>query len=611
MRVGDDLLDDRLEAALARLAGDRQRLVDALGDQRLLAEGQRELLPLDGLDDHRRPQARVADRVVAVREHGPRRGHARLRRDQREDVLAPQADDGLAVGRKRHVRDRVRILPVVERPLDVLVPLREEDDPAAGRLGAHGVEHGPVALDEPLLRQVARLQPEIVRIPGDSRDGDPGAPEAARDRQAGVEEAEDDRLPHSATASSSVRSSRSAIRSRENSRSARSRAFRPMRSTRAGSPASALSAQASASESPAGTQAPASFSSTRPPHPAVEVDDRRLARRQRVEELVRRVGLQHRVGREDRQRDVGGADDSRELLLRHRGQEAEVVEPELPRPLLEARPLAAVAEHDDRDALVAPAPQRLGRVDELVEAVRPAHRAGVERDELPLEPVTRAELLVHHARPEDVQVGRVRDQRELLARDPAPLEILLRALAEHDDPLGAGVQPPLEPLRAPHRRRALEGAELDGDGRPEVADLEHERDALQPRGGQAGDPDRERRRRGEDDVRLPLQRACDAGGDREGRERREPERRRVAVRVGDVQEEHVDAVHRLARDELPRRRLVPPGLEPARVAADDRHLVAAVDEPPGELVRPRGGRAPPGGEVLVEVEDVQGLRPLE
>ena len=100
-----------------------------------------------------------------------------------------------------------------------------------------------------------------------------------------------------------------------------------------------------------------------PPHPAVEVDDRRLARRQRVEELVRRVRLQHRVGREDRQRDVGGADDSRELLLRHRRQEAEVVEPELPRPLLEARPLAAVAERDDRrparrPGAAAPRPRR-------------------------------------------------------------------------------------------------------------------------------------------------------------------------------------------------------------------------------------------------------------
>ena len=285
--------------------------------------------------------------------------------------------------------------------------------------------------------------------------------------------------------------------------------------------------------------------------------------------------------------------------------------PELARPLLEARPLAAVAEHDDRDALVTPAPQRLGRVDELVEAVRPTHRARVDRHELPLEPVTRAELLVDHVGTEDVQVGRVRDQRELLARDPTPLEILLRALAEHDDPLGAGVEPPLEPLRASHRRRAPQGAELHGDGRPEVADLEHERDALQSRSRQAGDPDRERRRGGEDHVRPPLQRPCDARGDREGRERREPERRRVAVRVGDVQEEDVDAVHGLARDELPRRRLVPPGLEPARVAADDRHLVPTVHESPGELVRPCGGRAPPGGEVLVEVEDVHGLRPLE
>jgi hypothetical protein len=104
-------------------------------------------------------------------------------RDPWEHVLPAQPDDGFAIGRKRHVRDRVRIVPVVERPLDVLVPLREEDDTAAGRLGAHGVEHGPIPLDEPLLREVARLQAEIVWIPGDSRHRDAGAPEAARDRR--------------------------------------------------------------------------------------------------------------------------------------------------------------------------------------------------------------------------------------------------------------------------------------------------------------------------------------------------------------------------------------------------------------------------------------------
>jgi hypothetical protein len=270
-----------------------------------------------------------------------------------------------------------------------------------------------------------------------------------------------------------------------------------------------------------------------------------------------------------------------------------------------------ISERDDRHALVTPPPQRLRRVDELVEAVRPAHGTGVERDELPLEPVPRAEGFVHHVRPEDVQVGCVRDQRELLAGDPPPLQVLLRPLAQHDDPFGRRVEPPLEPLGAPHRRRAPERAELDGDRGPEVADLEDERDALQPRGRQPRDPDRQRRRGGEDDVRLPLQCAGDPCGDRERRERGEPHRSRVTVRVGDVQEEDVDAVHALARDELPLLWALAAGLEPARVAADDRHAVPALHEPPGELVGPRGGRAPSGGEVLVEVEDVQGLRPLE
>src|SRR4029450_13453693 len=117
----------------------------------------------------------------------------------------------------------------------------------------------------------------------------------------------------------------------------------------------------------------------------------------------------------------------------------------------DARPLAAVAERPDRDPVVAPAPQRVRGVDELVEAVRLAHRAGVERDEPPFEPVLRAERFVDDLRPEDVQIGGVRDQDELLRRDPALDECVARALAEDDDPLAAVLERPLDPLRAPDR----------------------------------------------------------------------------------------------------------------------------------------------------------------
>jgi hypothetical protein len=78
--------------------------------------------------------------------------------------------------------------------------------------------------------------------------------------------------------------------------------------------------------------------------------------------------------------------------------------------LFEPGALAAVAEHDDDDPLVAAAAKRRGGVDELVEAVRPANRPGVERDEAAREPVLGAEALVDHVRSEDIQICRVGDQ---------------------------------------------------------------------------------------------------------------------------------------------------------------------------------------------------------
>ena len=38
-------------------------------------------------------------------------------------------------------------------------------------------------------------------------------------------------------------------------------------------------------------------------------------------------------------------------------------------------------------------------------------------------------------------------------------------------------------------------------------------------------------------------------------------------------------------------------------AADDRHLVAARDQRPRELIRARAGRAPRGREMLMEIEE--------
>ena len=57
LRARDQLLHDRLEAVLARSPPRGHGAVDVFGQQELLAEEVRELLPRDGLDEVRRPQS--------------------------------------------------------------------------------------------------------------------------------------------------------------------------------------------------------------------------------------------------------------------------------------------------------------------------------------------------------------------------------------------------------------------------------------------------------------------------------------------------------------------------------------------------------------------------
>ena len=155
--------------------------------------------------------------------------------------------------------------------------------------------------------------------------------------------------------------------------------------------------------------------------PAVEVRDHRRSGRERVEELVRRVRLERLVGREDRQSDVGGGDDPGDLLARNRRRDDQVVQPELARAALEARPLASEAERDDPDPRLAGLLEGACSLGELVDAVRLPHRTRVERDELPVEPEP-AEVLLAPCRPvEQLQLADVRDEDDLLGRErPRP-----------------------------------------------------------------------------------------------------------------------------------------------------------------------------------------------
>ena len=64
--VGHELLQDRVEASLARPLPRCDGRVDVTGDERLLAEAEREVLPLERLQQERRTQARGAYRIGFV-----------------------------------------------------------------------------------------------------------------------------------------------------------------------------------------------------------------------------------------------------------------------------------------------------------------------------------------------------------------------------------------------------------------------------------------------------------------------------------------------------------------------------------------------------------------
>ena len=275
--------------------------------------------------------------------------------------------------------------------------------------------------------------------------------------------------------------------------------------------------------------------------------------------------------------------------------------------------LAAVSERDDPDPLVAALVEDARRRHELVDPVRLSHRAGIERHEAAVE----SELLevggVRLGRPEEVGLGQIRDDDELVGRHTLPDEELARALAADDDALGRAVQRPLEPLGRGDLGSVREEAELDRHVRPHVLDLENERD---PAGARVGEPvqaDRERCRGRVDDVRLRHARRGQGRGERVAAVGEDPLPLREPLRVRDPDPDHVDAVDGLAVDEPARRRRDPARLHVAPVEPDDRDAVAPLHEVARERVGASRREPSRRSELRVEVEDVhvpRGTLPL-
>ena len=338
--------------------------------------------------------------------------------------------------------------------------------------------------------------------------------------------------------------------------------------------------------------------------PAVEGHDRGLACREGIEELVRRVRLEDRVGRESRERHVGGADQQRDLRPRDVGEDDQVFELELGDALLDPLLLGPVSGCDDRDTVLARLAQRDGCVDELVDSVRDAHRPCVDGDELAVEAVPLPERGIGDLGAEVLDVAHVRDQDDVLGGNPSLDEHVAHLLAADDNPASRPVELPLERLGRPDLRPSREEAQADRHRRPQILELEDERGPPQARGKYSGDPDRQRARRGEDDV----------GGAGGCGEQSRPEREsavgehahplRKCLCVRHLQQNDVEPVEPAARDHSPSPLAFE--LHAPRVAPDDRHLVPALEQPLREVVDAGVRGRSRASELRVDVEDPHG-----
>jgi hypothetical protein len=194
--VGDELLHDRVEASLAGALPGRRQLVERLRDHHLLAEGAGEVLALDRLEQEGRAQVELLQRLERVGLDGARGREPGALGLEWQRRLVPQAARNLRVGRHRQLVQLAYLVPVTQDELDVVVTLRQQHRlDLALRRRSQGFQHGFVALRTVNLVEIARARPELVRVHRDPGHRHAAAPEAAREREPGPEQAEHDCAP--------------------------------------------------------------------------------------------------------------------------------------------------------------------------------------------------------------------------------------------------------------------------------------------------------------------------------------------------------------------------------------------------------------------------------
>ena len=201
VRVGNELLEDHLEARVARLPPDRRGLVGVVRDDGLVPEAERVLLALRRLQEKGRLEIRRANRLLALGENvagagtpasAAASGSRSFRRRRR--TISGSGGSGTSAS-------AVDLVPVAQDELDVLVALRHEHRASAVRQRAEVAEHPAVARRLVVLgrdaaaAEVARPEAELVPAEDASVHGDPRAAETAREREPGRQQAEHEHGP--------------------------------------------------------------------------------------------------------------------------------------------------------------------------------------------------------------------------------------------------------------------------------------------------------------------------------------------------------------------------------------------------------------------------------
>ena len=347
---------------------------------------------------------------------------------------------------------------------------------------------------------------------------------------------------------------------------------------------------------------------------ALGCEQDRPAGGQVLEQLVEAdpVAVDRRSGRVDDRR-VESPQDRPDRPLRDRVQEG-------PRAAVgldgEVVALRAVADDDQPDPARRPALRLGGRLEHDVEPVDPAQRPDVADDEPPLGAHGAGRGRDRFGGTFDGRVGRIErlevhpvgQVAHVIRGQPASVEVVAHPGQERDHDLGAADEERLDPAQQTLPNRALaQGAEIDQRLRPQVADLEHEpgptHDRRQPRpeGGERMDG------RADDHARTALTGRHD--------QERDDERQHVQLAapgvaaIGDGPEPHeADAVERVGPEEAARRDPVVTARHVAEPGGEDRHLVAAPHELPGEVEVARPVRAVRRVGVVVDHPDPGGHR---